>query len=129
MARPAEYDRDEVLGRAMQAFWDNGYCATSVSQLVEATRRYLEKHGVSAEVEYSWGATEVKAPLLVTEGLRFLEKTTSSPPENPLAGMRGTMLAGFSIIGGALLVGLGAPWYAAAALFVFAGIVALRRGS
>jgi len=38
MARPAEYDRDEVLGRAMQAFWDNGYCATSVSQLVEATR-------------------------------------------------------------------------------------------
>lgn len=71
----------------------------------------------------------VKAPLLVTEGLRFLEKTTSSPPENPLAGMRGTMLAGFSIIGGALLVGLGAPWYAAAALFLFAAIVALRRGN
>lgn len=35
------------------------------TELVQATRRYLQEHGVSAEVEYSWGATEVKAPLLV----------------------------------------------------------------
>ncbi len=35
------------------------------TELVQATKRYLEKHGVSAEVEYSWGATEIKAPLLV----------------------------------------------------------------
>ncbi len=35
------------------------------TELVGATRRYLQRHGVSAEVEYSWGATEVKAPLLV----------------------------------------------------------------
>jgi ATP phosphoribosyltransferase len=35
------------------------------TELVGATRRYLEKHGVTAEVEYSWGATEIKAPLLV----------------------------------------------------------------
>jgi ATP phosphoribosyltransferase len=35
------------------------------TELVHATRRYLERHGVSAEVEYSWGATEIKAPLLV----------------------------------------------------------------
>jgi ATP phosphoribosyltransferase len=35
------------------------------TELVQATRRYLERHGVTAEVEYSWGATEVKAPLLV----------------------------------------------------------------
>ncbi|MBC7234202.1 MAG: ATP phosphoribosyltransferase [Chloroflexi bacterium] len=35
------------------------------TELVQATRRYLEKHGVQAEVEYSWGATEIKAPLLV----------------------------------------------------------------
>jgi TetR/AcrR family transcriptional repressor of nem operon len=37
MARPAGFDRDRVLGQAMQTFWDRGYCATSVSQLVEAT--------------------------------------------------------------------------------------------
>ncbi|MBN1815096.1 MAG: ATP phosphoribosyltransferase [Anaerolineae bacterium] len=35
------------------------------TELVQATRRYLEEHGVNAEVEYSWGATEIKAPLLV----------------------------------------------------------------
>ena len=35
------------------------------TELVEATRRYLARHGVHAEVEYSWGATEIKAPNLV----------------------------------------------------------------
>ncbi len=35
------------------------------TELVNATQRYLEKHGVSAEVEYSWGATEIKVPHLV----------------------------------------------------------------
>lgn len=35
------------------------------TELVEATRRYLARNGISAEVEYSWGATEIKAPLLV----------------------------------------------------------------
>jgi len=70
----------------------------------------------------------VKAPLLVTEGLRFLEKTTSSPPENPLAGMRGTMIAGFSIVGASILIAMGGPWYAATALILFAALVALRRG-
>jgi ATP phosphoribosyltransferase len=35
------------------------------TELVGATTRYLEQHGVTADVEYSWGATEIKAPLLV----------------------------------------------------------------
>jgi ATP phosphoribosyltransferase len=35
------------------------------TELVQATRRYLQGHQVQAEVEYSWGATEIKAPLLV----------------------------------------------------------------
>ena len=35
------------------------------TELVHATEQYLQRHGVSAEVEYSWGATEIKAPLLV----------------------------------------------------------------
>lgn len=29
------------------------------------TKRYLEQHGVTAHVEFSWGATEVKVPDLV----------------------------------------------------------------
>ena len=35
------------------------------TELVNVTRRYLEHHGVKAEVEFSWGATEVKVPALV----------------------------------------------------------------
>lgn len=35
------------------------------TELVNVTRRYLEKHGVTADVEFSWGATEVKVPDLV----------------------------------------------------------------
>lgn len=35
------------------------------SELVNVTRQYLEKHGVNADVEFSWGATEVKVPYLV----------------------------------------------------------------
>jgi ATP phosphoribosyltransferase len=35
------------------------------TELVQATRQYLARHGVSAEVEYSWGATEIKVPHLV----------------------------------------------------------------
>jgi len=32
---------------------------------VEITRQYLEKKGIEADVEFSWGATEVKVPELV----------------------------------------------------------------
>ena len=35
------------------------------TELVNVTKRYLEKNGVTADVEFSWGATEVKVPDLV----------------------------------------------------------------
>ena len=35
------------------------------TELVEVTRKYLAQHGVEAEVEFSWGATEAKCPTLV----------------------------------------------------------------
>ena len=34
------------------------------TELVRVTQRYLERHKVGAEVEFSWGATEVKPPKL-----------------------------------------------------------------
>ena len=34
------------------------------TEVMHLTRRYLRKHGVKAEVEFSWGATEVKPPVL-----------------------------------------------------------------
>lgn len=35
------------------------------TEMVNLTKRYLDKHGVAAHVEFSWGATEVKVPDLV----------------------------------------------------------------
>jgi ATP phosphoribosyltransferase len=62
------------------------------TELVGVTKRYLERNGVKAKVEFSWGATEVKPPVLadaiveVTEtgsslranGLRIVETVMES---------------------------------------------------
>jgi AcrR family transcriptional regulator len=37
MARPREFDENHVLQKALYLFWDNGYEATSLSDLLEAT--------------------------------------------------------------------------------------------
>jgi ubiquinone biosynthesis protein len=52
----------------------------------------------------------VKSPLLVTQGLRLLERTANRAPERPLAGLRGTLLAGSSLVAGAVVVAAGGPW-------------------
>jgi ubiquinone biosynthesis protein len=69
----------------------------------------------------------VKAPMLVTEGLRYLERTTRQPPENPLSGVRGTLFAGFCMVSGAILLAFGVPWPLWASLFLLAIILVLRR--
>ncbi len=71
----------------------------------------------------------VKAPTLVTEGIRFLEKTTHRPRDNPFAGIRGTLLAGFCLVAGAILAAMNGPWPIYAVLFGIALILAVRRGS
>ena len=50
---------------------------------VGITERYLEKHGVNAEVEFSWGATEVKVPDLV-DAIVDVTETGSSIRANNL---------------------------------------------
>ena len=79
------------------------------------------------------GAPEVvdillKAPFLVSEGFRFFEQTTQRPRENPFAGLKTTLLAGFALIAGAILAAFGGPWPVWTILFVLAGILALVRG-
>jgi TetR/AcrR family transcriptional repressor of nem operon len=37
MARTATYNREEVIEKAMQAFWDHGYEATGMSQITRVT--------------------------------------------------------------------------------------------
>ena len=53
------------------------------TEVVGLTRKFLDKHGVKAEVEFSWGATEVKVPDLV-DAIVDLTETGSSLRANNL---------------------------------------------
>jgi len=46
------------------------------------TKRYLEKHGVEADVEFSWGATEVKPPHLADAIVEITETGSSLKANN-----------------------------------------------
>ena len=53
------------------------------TEVVNLTRKYLRQHGVKADVEFSWGATEVKAHELV-DAIVELTETGSSLRANKL---------------------------------------------
>ncbi len=53
------------------------------TELVATTKRYLESHGVTAKVEFSWGATEVKPPVLA-DAIVEVTETGSSLRANKL---------------------------------------------
>ncbi len=53
------------------------------TELVESTKRYLARNGVTAKVEFSWGATEVKPPELA-DAIVEVTETGSSLRANKL---------------------------------------------
>ncbi|MBU0600231.1 ATP phosphoribosyltransferase [bacterium] len=53
------------------------------TELVEVTKEYLKSHKINAQVEFSWGATEVKPPKLV-DAIVELTETGSSLRANNL---------------------------------------------
>ena len=53
------------------------------TELVETTKRYLASNGVKAKVEFSWGATEVKPPVLA-DAIVEVTETGSSLRANKL---------------------------------------------
>lgn len=53
------------------------------TELVGRTKRYLADHGVNAKVEFSWGATEVKPPVLA-DAIVEVTETGSSLRANKL---------------------------------------------
>ena len=52
------------------------------TELVRVTRNYLEEKGVAAEVEFSWGTTEVKPPHLVDAIVELTETGRSLEANN-----------------------------------------------
>ncbi len=71
----------------------------------------------------------VKMPMLMTEGLRVLERTARRNPDNPFSGIRGTLMGGFALVAGAIVLAYGLPWPMWGALFGVAAFLALRKGS
>ena len=52
------------------------------TEVVNITRTYLERHGVNAQVEFSWGATEAKPPRLVDAIVEITETGRSLSANN-----------------------------------------------
>jgi TetR/AcrR family transcriptional repressor of nem operon len=81
MARPRQFERDEVLDRSMRQFWAHGYRETSVDDLVETTgvrpgSLYNVFHGGKRELFL--GSLERYATLVVPEKLGALERPGAS---------------------------------------------------
>jgi ATP phosphoribosyltransferase len=52
------------------------------TELVSFTKRYLKKRGIEAQIEFSWGATEVKPPLLADAIVEVTETGASLKANN-----------------------------------------------
>ncbi len=86
MPRPREFDEDEVLQRATEAFWSRGYEATSITDLMEATglakgsiyKGFGDKHAFFLRTLDAYLESGVT---------RFVELAASSP--SPEATLRG----------------------------------------
>ncbi len=55
---------------------------TIATEVVNITKKYLKKYGVKAKVEFSWGATEVKPPLLADAIVEVTETGSSLRANN-----------------------------------------------
>ncbi|MBL8143158.1 MAG: AarF/ABC1/UbiB kinase family protein [Acidobacteria bacterium] len=69
----------------------------------------------------------LRAPMLLNEGLRMIERTTRQPAENPLVGVRTSLLAGACLIGGVIALVTKGPLALWVGLFVLAVFFALKR--
>jgi AcrR family transcriptional regulator len=100
MARPREFDEDDVLERALATFWEHGYEGTSIDELVAATglgraslygafgdkeqifARALERYCARAGASLGIGSDEPSARAALERMLRAMV-TQSSPKSGP----------------------------------------------
>ncbi len=129
-----------LMVKALITFEGVGQLLTPGFDVAQVSQRQISKlffgqfNPVNLVKESLRGAPEVvdalvKAPLLVTQGLRYLEQASKGPSDNPLSGIRGTMFAGFCLIAGALLLTFKTEdWHFSLPFFLIAAFLALRRG-
>lgn len=106
-----------LMVKALVTFEGVGQILMPNFDVAELSRKHISKlfvgqfNPLALVKESLRGAPEVvdamvKAPLLITQGLRFLEEATKTPSENPLSGLRGSLFGGFSLLGGAVILAL-----------------------
>jgi ubiquinone biosynthesis protein len=66
------------------------------------------------------------SPLILSEGLKSIETNLKKPPSRDIKVIRNSILAGFCLITGAILLSFGQPWPIWTLLFIIAFIFALR---
>jgi ubiquinone biosynthesis protein len=66
------------------------------------------------------------APLVLNEGIRYLENNLKRSPPRRLSGISGAVFAGLCLVAAALIVSLGGPWPLWLLLFILGIIVAFR---
>lgn len=83
MPRSREYDRQVVIDNAMWCFWRNGYYATSVSDLVAATK--VNRHGLYSEFDGKRGlflaAAQNYTMTVVNPAFEIVEREGAGLPE------------------------------------------------
>ncbi len=67
-----------------------------------------------------------KSPLILAEGMKFLEANLKKPPSGPLNGIRVTLLAGFFLLSGAVMAAFDVSWWLWAVFFLIGLLLALR---
>lgn len=131
-----------LMVKAIVTFEGVGHLLKPGFDVAELSRRHIQRvllHEFSPlhlAREGLRGAPElvgalVKAPLLITQGLRALDQATRREPENPFTGLRGTLLGGFLLLSAAVLAGLDLAtlWPVSLVLFLSGLLLALRRRS
>jgi ubiquinone biosynthesis protein len=68
-----------------------------------------------------------KSPAILGEGLQMLENNMKKPPPGRLSDIRSTLLAGFCLLAGTIVLTFQGPWPVTAVLFFLAFILALRK--
>ncbi|MCP4127640.1 MAG: TetR/AcrR family transcriptional regulator [Gammaproteobacteria bacterium] len=85
MPRPAQFDRETVLEQATNAFWQNGYCNTSLSQLVEVT--HLQPGSIYAAFTSKEGLYLAAIDHYGQQSLKKIDQTLAAAT-TPLQGIR-----------------------------------------
>lgn len=85
VGRPREFDVDEALNAAMQAFWAKGYEATSLSDLMEATGLHKGSLYQAFGDKHSLFVQALKRYL---ESMRLAKSEILAEAESPLDGLR-----------------------------------------